>query len=748
MRNPRHMSYILPNWGGFKTFWSGIYMLAATFGGEMNKVKFIICILFILLLSISIEATYHKIGHCGEPYWSRDLALVDSTVLVPDETGIQIIDVSEPDNPVYIGCFNVTETCLGIEVSGDIAYIANTSDGLLILDISNPQSPQFLGSCETPDCALSLVVSDTIVYIADRNAGLQIIDVSVPQNPEIIGNFNTFNANNIEISDTLVFVSNYLGNIQVIDVSDPSLPTLVYEYVNTPQWVNDILVIDSIAYVTTSNDGLLIYDVIDPTVFNLISTYETAHAGAISISQNIAYLSCAYSGFQVLNISNISDPELIGVLETPRCAGNALVSDNIAYITDLYTGLEIYDISEPENPNVVGSVDTPHLAMSISISEDIAYVADYDSYIQILDISNPGFPYIINSYGIFYTVVDFLIEENYGYAITSSRLYIFRLDDLIYPEIISYIEIGGTNNSVEYYNSHVYVTSLFEGIKIINVNNPQNPYIVGECDTPGRAYDLLVSGDIVYVANGNHGLTIIDASDLTNPFILPYFNTHTPSNVSSLAMADDILYLAGNYDGLKVVDISDPISPVFLQSILPHSDSRFKIKPIIIDDKLIVEDRNWNEILTFDITDPANPELINTYIWNLSTRDWEAYEDYLVTVNGYQGVSILDLESITSINENPIVQPDIELDNYPNPFNPSTTISFSLQNNSNIELSIYNIKGQKVKSLVKKSFESGNHSVIWDGNDDTGKPVSSGIYLYKLNVNGKAKAVRKCLLLK
>lgn len=716
------------------------------FRGKMNKVKLIICIFLFLLSSISIEATYHKISHCGGPYWSRDLALVDSTLLVPDEVGLHIIDVSEPDNPVYIDCFNVTETCLRIEVSGDIAYIANTSDGLLILDVSNPQSPQFLGSCNTPDCALSLVVSDTIVYIADRNAGLQIIDVSVSQNPEIVGNFDALNAHNLAISDTLVFVSNYLGNIQVIDVNDPSLPTLVYEYINTPQWVNDILVIDSIAYITTSNDGLLIYDVSDPTVFNLISTYETSHAVAISISQNTAYLSCGYGGFQVLDISNISDPELIGVLETPRCARNALISDNIAYITDLYTGLEIYDISEPENPNVVGSVDTPNIASSINISEDIAYVTDYTSNIQILDLSDPGFPYIINSYGIFYIVEDFLIVENYGYAITFDKLYIFRLDDLVYPEIISYLEISSTNNSVEYYNSHVYVTSLFEGIKIINVNNPQYPYIVGECDTPGRAYNLVVSEDIVYVADYYCGLTIIDVSDLSNPFILPYFTT--PGYVYSLAKADDILYLAGGYDGLKVVDISVPTSPIFLQSIIPHSDSKFKTKPIISDDQLIVEDRNWNEILTFDITDPADPELINTYIWNLSTRDWEVYEDYLVAINGYNGVSILDLESITPINEDFIVQPDIELNNYPNPFNPTTTISFSILINSNVELSIFNIKGQKIKSLTHDKFTKGSHSIIWNGDDDYGKLVCSGIYLYKLNINGKTEAVKKCLLLK
>jgi len=86
--------------------------------------------------------------------------------------------------------------------------------------------------------------------------------------------------------------------------------------------------------------------------------------------------------------------------------------------------------------------------------------------------------------------------------------------------------------------------------------------------------------------------------------------------------------------------------------------------------------------------------------------------------------------------------------NYPNPFNPITTIKFSIQNNSEIELVVYNIKGQKLKSLTNKEFIKGNHSVIWNGNDDLGNPVSSGIYYYLLNVNGKTEAVKKCLLLK
>jgi hypothetical protein len=86
--------------------------------------------------------------------------------------------------------------------------------------------------------------------------------------------------------------------------------------------------------------------------------------------------------------------------------------------------------------------------------------------------------------------------------------------------------------------------------------------------------------------------------------------------------------------------------------------------------------------------------------------------------------------------------------NYPNPFNPTTTISFSTtENTESTKLMIYNIKGQKVKTLINQALPAGEHSVNWDGTDDSRKPVSSGIYFYKLK-SGKFCETKKCILLK
>ncbi len=85
--------------------------------------------------------------------------------------------------------------------------------------------------------------------------------------------------------------------------------------------------------------------------------------------------------------------------------------------------------------------------------------------------------------------------------------------------------------------------------------------------------------------------------------------------------------------------------------------------------------------------------------------------------------------------------------NYPNPFNPETTISFSLAQAGEIKITIYNIKGQKVQTLVNDQLPTGKHSAIWNGTNDNGKKVTSGIYFYKLKTDSYVET-KKMMMLK
>ncbi|HHE37582.1 MAG TPA: T9SS type A sorting domain-containing protein, partial [Candidatus Cloacimonetes bacterium] len=85
--------------------------------------------------------------------------------------------------------------------------------------------------------------------------------------------------------------------------------------------------------------------------------------------------------------------------------------------------------------------------------------------------------------------------------------------------------------------------------------------------------------------------------------------------------------------------------------------------------------------------------------------------------------------------------------NYPNPFNPQTIISFGLNRSSKVTLDIYNIKGQKVRTLVNGNKQAGYHKIIWDGKDNFRNKVGSGIYFYKMTTDDYNN-IRKMILLK
>ena len=85
--------------------------------------------------------------------------------------------------------------------------------------------------------------------------------------------------------------------------------------------------------------------------------------------------------------------------------------------------------------------------------------------------------------------------------------------------------------------------------------------------------------------------------------------------------------------------------------------------------------------------------------------------------------------------------------NYPNPFNPSTTINFSVKAETHVSIEIYNLRGQKVKTLVDREYKAGQHTKVWNGKDDNSKDVTSGIYFYKMR-SGRYTSTKKMILLK
>ena len=84
--------------------------------------------------------------------------------------------------------------------------------------------------------------------------------------------------------------------------------------------------------------------------------------------------------------------------------------------------------------------------------------------------------------------------------------------------------------------------------------------------------------------------------------------------------------------------------------------------------------------------------------------------------------------------------------NYPNPFNPATIISFSLPERTHVVLEIYNILGQKVRTLVNRTLPAGIHTVVFDSRDDNGHNVTSGVYFYRLKTAGWSRSMKMMLM--
>lgn len=142
---------------------------------------------------------------------------------------------------------------------------------------------------------------------------------------------------------------------------------------------------------------------------------------------------------------------------------------------------------------------------------------------------------------------------------------------------------------------------------------------------------------------------------------------------------------------------------------------------------------------TFENHNPAFSNYVGREFW----LAWESFRNEQWDIWG------IKLENVTSVNQAaPLLPDDYRLfQNYPNPFNRSTTIVFELPVMSRVSLTIYDLRGRKVKDLVNRNYDAGTHHVVWNGNDTAGNKVSSGLYLVHMQA-GDFSLVKKIISVK
>lgn len=256
-----------------------------------------------------------------------------------------------------------------------------------------------------------------------------------------------------------------------------------------------------------------------------------------------------------------------------------------------------------------------------------------------------------------------------------------------------------------------------------------------------------ISGNYAYLAGADFGmngrLRIVDISDPSNPAVVG--STYTEGISSGLAIRGNYAYMANYTGGLRIVDISNPTAPT---EIGAFDTEGLAIELAIANNYAYVAD--WNTGLRIiDISDPYNPFEGGFYVTTGASIDIGVSGIYAFVADYFGGFYIIrnDLPVAIADNTNYTSTNFVLNQNYPNPFNPSTTIGFTLPKSSMIDLKIYNQLGQQVRTLIHSNRSAGDHLIEWDGRNDAGKLLSSGIYFCILQA-GLFTETRKMMLLR
>jgi hypothetical protein len=187
-------------------------------------------------------------------------------------------------------------------------------------------------------------------------------------------------------------------------------------------------------------------------------------------------------------------------------------------------------------------------------------------------------------------------------------------------------------------------------------------------------------------------------------------------------------------------------------------------------DTLLVAERLLRQVLFADLGGEDNPPLFTngTRLWGLDLRflatpsaiDQCIWVDTVTDpINGKVEMANIEITfrpkikrgyfryGPVGIEDSPILPSAIALNqNYPNPFNPQTNIEFSLPTPGNVSLEVFNLLGQKVKTLVSEYKQAGNYSVVWDGTNQNGTAVPSGVYFYRMVTEGFSQTNKMIML--
>lgn len=319
-------------------------------------------------------------------------------------------------------------------------------------------------------------------------------------------------------------------------------------------------------------------------------------------------------------------------------------------------------------------------------------------------------------------------------------------------ELWDYQYHKGIDNSITEYGWPLVIIAATNTKAIPTRNYGKNPfaYFLQNSTDRNQRFLLLISNDYLF-ANGEPELVAFDRGD----FVYDFFDLKSAYNDPK----------DGKFDSVFVGDYSKPISAEFFDNHLvlhPVTKNRTgKINNVQLWTDWLVPNNPQNSFLTSKDLHHSVGACYNTgtfktvYLpWRMDTLQDSAYiPGNPSNTPSQQAIKLLqNILKYFEDQTNPVphkLQKDLSFkleQNYPNPFNSVTNIDFTLLISSHVKAEIFNVAGQKVKTLVDEEKQTGNFSLAWDGLDERGFQVSGGVYIICLNA-GRQKEIKKALFL-
>jgi hypothetical protein len=244
-------------------------------------------------------------------------------------------------------------------------------------------------------------------------------------------------------------------------------------------------------------------------------------------------------------------------------------------------------------------------------------------------------------------------------------------------------------------------------------------------------HEKLGSNTVLFVVDGLWGGPGANVRPVK--FQMSPFNNDWPSSI--FMSQDQVALESVCFDFLKAEFTSDRHSQTYPQMVG-------------VDDHLhqAADSNNWPAGIQYD------PETDGTLLASLGVHEhWNNANDkkYSRNLGTGHGIELIKLDGVTSVSEGDLHgQPaDFFLsDNYPNPFNPSTTIDYRISKRLTATLKIYNARGQKIRTLADGLHDAGDYKVRWNGRDDLGREVPSGVYVYQIRAGSFSHARKMTLI--